>query len=246
MNIIKDYLTDSIIYRKDTEDGNWHRGREGKQPRIIVMHATADDHINKSRNWFRTRRSNGKAVFASSHYIVDTNGDIYAEVHEEDTAYHAGVSAWDSDTNINDVSIGVEMTNLNNGRDTYDLNQYNAAVELVRHLVKKYDVKRENVVTHAQVAKPKGRKDDPRGFPMQKFLDEVFAPEDPWALWGDEFPLPVAQRSWLIPQTWLKNQWLGQALCFEDYPEPNTSVQMFENGTLIYRKPNNKVYIVRY
>lgn len=244
MNIISDYLTDAVIYRESTGDGNWHKGREGKTPRIIVLHATADNNINSSRNWFRTRRSAGKPVFASSHYIIDTNGDIYAEVREEDTAYHAGVSTWDGDTNINDVSIGVEMTNLNNGIDTYDLNQYNSAVVLVKYLVGKYNIKRENVVTHAQVAK--GRKTDPRGFPMQKFLDEVFAPVDPWTDWGQDYPLPVQQRSWLIPQTWLKNNWLGAAKCFEQYLEPNTSVQMFENGTLVYRKQNNKVYIVKY
>lgn len=246
MNIISDYLTDAVIYRDSTNDGNWHKGREGKTPRIIVMHATADDHINKSRNWFRTRRSNGKAVFASAHFIIDTNGDIYAEVREEDTAYHAGVSAWDGDENINDISLGVEMTNLNNGRDVYDLDQYNSAVVLVKYLVGKYSIKRENVPTHAQVAKPKGRKNDPLGFPMGKFLDEVFAPVDPWAEWGQEYPLPVQQRSWLIPQTWLKNKWLGSAKCFEQYLEPDTSVQMFDAGTLVYRKPNNQVYVVRY
>lgn len=242
MNIIIDFLTDAVIWSDKTKDGNWNRGREGnKTPRIIVLHATADSVINASRSWFRNRKA-----IASSHYIIDTNGDIYAEVREEDTAYHAGVSAWDGDANINDVSIGIEMVNLNDGKDIYDSAQYNSCVVLVKSLINKYNIKRENVVTHAQVALPKGRKTDPFLFPMQKFLNEVFAEADPWAAWGTNYPLPVNQRSWGVPQTWLKNQWLGQAESFEIYQDPNTSFTLFEYGSLVYRKTNNKVYIVRY
>lgn len=241
MNIIQDFLTDRNLWDDETRTGNWHKGREGKTPFIVVMHATADNNINSSRNHFRNRNSQ-----ASSHYIVNTNGDIYQEVREEDTAYHAGVSEWAGDKNINDVSIGVEMTNLNNGKDAYDLPQYNATVELVRDIVLRRDIKRENVPTHAQVAKPKGRKNDPLGFPMKRFLDDVFAIIDPWALWGNQYPIITEQKAWKTPQTWLKNQWLGPAESFETYIDSNTSITLFKNGELTYRKPNDTVYIIKY
>lgn len=49
----------------------------------------------------------------SAHYLVNNTGDneIYQLVDENKRAYHAGVSSWRSDKNLNDTSIGIEIVN---------------------------------------------------------------------------------------------------------------------------------------
>lgn len=49
----------------------------------------------------------------SAHYLVNNTGnnEIYQLVDENKRAYHAGVSAWRVDKNLNDTSIGIEIVN---------------------------------------------------------------------------------------------------------------------------------------
>ncbi len=49
----------------------------------------------------------------SAHYLVNNTGDneIYQLVDENKRAYHAGVSSWRNDKNLNDTSIGIEIVN---------------------------------------------------------------------------------------------------------------------------------------
>ena len=50
----------------------------------------------------------------SAHYLVNNLGDneIYQLVDENKRSYHAGVSSWRTDKNLNDTSIGIEIVNL--------------------------------------------------------------------------------------------------------------------------------------
>lgn len=73
----------------------------------------------------------------------------------------------------NPVSIGIELENLNTGRDPYPPAQYSATLELVRYLVSKYNIPRSQLVRHLDIA-PK-RKTDPAGFPWERFVAEVYA-----------------------------------------------------------------------
>ncbi len=47
----------------------------------------------------------------SAHYLIEENGDIYQLVAEEKRAWHAGVSDWMGQSNLNDCSIGIELVN---------------------------------------------------------------------------------------------------------------------------------------
>ena len=54
----------------------------------------------------------------SAHYLIDTDGTIYHLVNEQDRAWHAGVSLWQGDDNINSTSIGIELETKGNDTDT--------------------------------------------------------------------------------------------------------------------------------
>ena len=51
------------------------------------------------------------AAKVSSHYVIDEDGGVYRLVPEEHRAFHAGLSFWAGRTNLNDVSIGIELVN---------------------------------------------------------------------------------------------------------------------------------------
>ena len=54
----------------------------------------------------------------AAHYMVEEDGRIFKLVAESKRAWHAGVSSWGGETNINSASIGIEI--VNGGHD-FDL-----------------------------------------------------------------------------------------------------------------------------
>ena len=51
------------------------------------------------------------AAKVSAHYTIDREGTVYAHVPEERRAWHAGVSFWAGEKNVNARSIGIELVN---------------------------------------------------------------------------------------------------------------------------------------
>lgn len=73
------------------------------------------------------------------------------------------------------------------------------------------------------------------GFVAQ--VSRIFVPpaSDPWSLWGDDYPLPVEQRSFGIPSLWYDNRrWLKEARSFPWYPSGVTGfvAQLFQGGLI--------------
>lgn len=144
------------------------------QVRMVVIHATAG-RAPGDLNWLRQGGDERRPV--SVHYYIGRNGRVVQLVKEEDIAWHAGASVWAVDGRVmqhcNRFSIGIELENLNTGRDPYPEAQYAAAVELTRALVRRHNVPRGQLVRHLDIAP--GRKTDPAGFPWERFVSEVYA-----------------------------------------------------------------------
>lgn len=72
---------------------------------------------------------------------------------------------------------------------------------------------------------------------------------DPWAAWGDAFPLAEEQRAWSIPQAWLRAGDLGAATSPEIYidtrPGYGISIQTFACGWIVYEQANGAISIAR-
>jgi hypothetical protein len=120
----------------------------------------------------------------SMHYFIDKSGNISQFVQDNDIAWHTGSCQWVVDGNpiegntgnassgaCNAISLGIELSNLNDGNDPYPTAQYDAAVALIRALVKKYDIPRSQVVQKSDVNK---NSSPMRTFPWEKFVDEVY------------------------------------------------------------------------
>lgn len=147
------------------------RGRAHGPVAALVIHATAGK-APSDFNWLRQGGSTTAPV--SVHYYITKAGAVTQFVADHDTAWHAGASRWrglEVQNSLNARSIGIELENLNTGRDPYPGLQYRAAVALARHLMHRYQIPRENLVRHLDISP--GRKSDPAGFPWAQFVADV-------------------------------------------------------------------------
>lgn len=100
----------------------------------------------------------------SAHYIIGRDGKIRQLVSEKDVAYHAGVSALpDGRTEVNAVSIGIEMVNDDKG-DRYTDKQYGAVNNLIADIKARHSI--QYVLGHNDIAT--GRKTDPWNFDWER------------------------------------------------------------------------------
>lgn len=152
-----------------------YSAQQSRRIDMIVMHATGG--VKAGDLWTLSGRDRRHLV--SIHYYITKLGEIYQLVQDKDIAWHAGVSTWQGENDVNRFSIGIELENLNNGRDQYPTAQIEAAVWLVRKKVQQYKIPRSRMVRHAQVALPPGRKTDPRNFPWDSFVARVYTDIQP-------------------------------------------------------------------
>lgn len=152
------------------------KSRGGRSPLVLLVHATAG-HLEGD---LATLCDPSLQPPRSCHYLIAKNGDVYRLVAEEDQAYHAGVSTWNGlevlnertgNLSLNPVSIGIELENLNDGKDSYTPEQVAVLIALTNRTCARWGIKRENVVRHLDVAP--GRKTDPMGFPWEDFKEAI-------------------------------------------------------------------------
>src|SRR5947209_2007569 len=75
-------------------------------PDMIVLHYTGMQ--SGEAAIARLRDPDAKV---SAHYVVEEDGRVFRLVEEASRAWHAGVSSWKGRSNLNGVSIGVEIVN---------------------------------------------------------------------------------------------------------------------------------------
>lgn len=97
----------------------------------------------------------------SCHYVVDEDGRITQMVAEEARAWHAGVSHWAGETDINSASIGIEIQNPGHvlGYTDFPDVQMQRVAALSRDIIARHDILPTRVLAHSDVAP--GRKIDP-------------------------------------------------------------------------------------
>lgn len=129
---------------------------KGLRPTMLVMHYTGLPTVKKSIEVLS--RPDCKV---SCHYVVDVDGRITQMVGEDMRAWHAGVSSWHGETDINSSSIGIEIQNTghNNEYPDFPLKQMAAVSALAKDIIGRHDISPQNVVGHSDIAP--GRKTDP-------------------------------------------------------------------------------------
>ena len=125
-------------------------------PDMIVLHYTGMP--TGAAALARLRDPDAKV---SSHYLVEEGGRVFSLVAEERRAWHAGVSFWRGETNINAVSVGVEIVNPGHefGYCPFPAAQVDAVVELVGDIRGRWTMPDARILGHSDVAP--ARKEDP-------------------------------------------------------------------------------------
>lgn len=97
----------------------------------------------------------------SSHYLVEEDGRVFRLVPEERRAWHAGVSFWKGESDINGRSIGIEIVNPGHefGYRAFPAAQIAAVIELAADIRTRWSIEDSRILGHSDVAP--GRKIDP-------------------------------------------------------------------------------------
>jgi N-acetylmuramoyl-L-alanine amidase len=97
----------------------------------------------------------------SAHYLVEENGRIWRLVPESRRAFHAGVSCWQGESDLNHVSLGIEIVNPGHewGYRPFPEAQMNAVERLCLDLIARHAIPAHRIVGHSDIAPE--RKSDP-------------------------------------------------------------------------------------
>jgi len=137
--------------------------RVGGAPDIILLHYTGMQSGEAALRRLTTAESK-----VSAHYVVFEDGRIVQCVPEEKRAWHAGVSFWAGETDINSRSIGIEVVNPGHefGYQNFPLRQIAAVISLCKSIMTRYIVSSDRVLAHSDVA-PSRKQDPGEKFPWE-------------------------------------------------------------------------------
>jgi N-acetylmuramoyl-L-alanine amidase len=156
-------------------DYTYRAKSQDSRAQFLILHFTNEDWDSALRILTQTN--------VSSHYLVRENPvGIYQLVDENRRAYHAGLSSWKGQTQLNAASIGIEIVNGGdtkgpNGIEYHDYSpaQIDAVVDLVKWIVKRHDIRPDRILGHSDIA-PQRKVDPGPKFPWKRLADEGLIP----------------------------------------------------------------------
>jgi N-acetylmuramoyl-L-alanine amidase len=106
------------------------------------------------------------AAKVSAHYLVEENGRVFLLVDEVRRAWHAGVSFWAGDTDINARSIGIEVVNPGHefGYRPFPEPQIASTIDLLSAIRSRWTIPDARILGHSDVA-PRRKQDPGELFP---------------------------------------------------------------------------------
>lgn len=140
----------------DAPSPNFNARPPGAAIDILLLHytgmMTAEDALERLRD---------HTAKVSAHYLIDEDGSICSMVAETDRAWHAGVSYWAGESDVNSRAIGIEIVNPGHdlGYRDFPEPQMAAVIALCRDILARHPIPPERVLGHSDVAPT--RKQDP-------------------------------------------------------------------------------------
>ncbi|MDX2276461.1 MAG: N-acetylmuramoyl-L-alanine amidase [Hyphomonadaceae bacterium] len=121
----------------------------------------------------------------STHYVVDEAGVVFRLVDEDARAWHAGVSSWRGEGDVNSRAIGIEIVNGGHdfGLPDFPEAQIEAVIALVRDILHRRKLSPASVVAHSDIA-PERKLDPGEKFPWKRLAEAGVS------LWPAPAPLP--------------------------------------------------------
>ena len=139
-----------------------YNSRNNSKIQLIIIHYTALKNTLDAVSYLCKREKK-----VSSHYLISQNGTVYNLVDDKFRAWHAGQAFWQGITDINSVSIGIELDYSPSGKNNkFSSKMINSLKKLILKLQKNYKINKKNVLAHSDIA-PFRKKDPGKHFPWQ-------------------------------------------------------------------------------
>jgi N-acetylmuramoyl-L-alanine amidase len=151
------FQPDSFIVADVSASPNHDERKDDRAPDMIILHYTGMQSGAAALDRLTTRESR-----VSAHYVVFEDGRIVQCVPETLRAWHAGVSSWAGEADLNSCSIGIEIVNPGHefGYTDFPLRQIAAVISLCRSIVtRRGPISADRILAHSDVAP--ARKQDP-------------------------------------------------------------------------------------
>jgi N-acetylmuramoyl-L-alanine amidase len=200
-----------------------------RKPNFVIIHHTAQNSCPQTLQTFTTVRTQ-----VSAHYVICRDGTVHHLLNDYLRAWQAGISKWGNITDVNSISIGIELDN--NGFEPFSDTQINSLLHLLTALKATYHIPASNFIGHGDIAPT--RKDDPSYlFPWKELSDRGFG------LWyGDTTGITVPQDF---------NNLLALRLMGYDIRDSSAAALAFkrhfeQDTTRTWGEPENKVLYTLY
>jgi N-acetylmuramoyl-L-alanine amidase len=167
VSLVPDLRADSCLVAEVRPSPNHNERRPGAVPKMIVLHYTGMPDCEAA-----LRRLCDPASDVSCHYLVREDGHIVQCVAEERRAWHAGQSSWAGETDVNSISIGIEICNPghSHGYPDFPKRQIAAVTTLCRGISMRYKISPDRILAHSDVA-PTRKQDPGEKFPWRVLAD---------------------------------------------------------------------------
>ncbi|MFD2873266.1 N-acetylmuramoyl-L-alanine amidase [Mucilaginibacter ximonensis] len=143
-----------------------------RKANYVIIHFTAQDSVQQTIRTFTI-----KSTEVSAHYVVAKDGKVYHMVNDYLRSNHAGLGKWGSVTDMNSISLGIEVDN--NGSEPFTDAQIKSLLQLLAQLKKAYNIPTANFLGHQDFA-PKRKPDPGPLFPWKLLAQNGFG------YWSDD------------------------------------------------------------
>ena len=132
-------------YAQHCPSVNHGKRRGGLLPNMIILHYTGMQSPQAA-----LERLCSPKFEVSSHYLITGQGKIFQMVSEHRRAWHAGVSYWRGEKDINSRSIGIELDN--DGDKPFPFPQMISLISLCKDIQCRWSIWPVRVLGHSDVA----------------------------------------------------------------------------------------------
>ena len=142
-----------------------YNSREKSKIKLIIIHYTALKNTNAAISFLCNRENK-----VSSHYLISQNGIVYNLVKDKFRAWHAGEAFWQGNSDINSISIGIELDYSPRGKNNkFTFKMISSLKKLIFDKQIKYKIDKNSILAHSDIA-PFRKIDPGKNFPWKELI----------------------------------------------------------------------------
>jgi N-acetylmuramoyl-L-alanine amidase len=165
------FAPDSPIVTSVNASPNHGERRRHRHPDMILLHYTGMESAQAALERLCGIGGDPQPS-VSAHYFVWEDGRIVQCVAEARRAWHAGISCWEGEEDINSRSIGIEIANPGHdfGYPDFPERQIRQVIALCRDIVGRRSIQADRILAHSDVA-PSRKRDPGEKFPWARLFE---------------------------------------------------------------------------